>query len=283
VPDQENAWSLYINNRLFREAGLDPVREAPKNWTDVARLNKVLTKRNGAQIVQKGFEMRYPGDGHWQAQMFQLLVYQAGGEILRDGTPVFNSPAGVEALRVWKSVTVAPEITQNTQASPYQDFATEQDAMTYAGPNAGASIEQINPKMAGNYTVVPLPQLRAAYPVTLVYGYSWSVNAKSSPAAQAVAWDFIHYASTRPAVWMSTARYLQPVKGWYDEPAARQLPFLSVFVHDLSLGRTVARSEHYLELQAAFQRMIDRVVLSNQDPMQGLNQAAQEFTTAAQH
>src|SRR5579863_2487026 len=35
VPDQMNAHSLWINNRLFREAGLDPVRDAPKTWADV--------------------------------------------------------------------------------------------------------------------------------------------------------------------------------------------------------------------------------------------------------
>jgi len=280
VPDQMNAWSLYMNNRLFREAGLDPARDAPRTWADVARLNKVLTKRKGDQVVQKGFEMRYPGDGHWQAQMFQLLVYQAGGDVLDAGKPVFNSAAGVAALGVWKSVTVAPQVTQNTQASPYQDFAMEQDAMTFAGPNAGASIERINPKMAGNYTVAPLPQARPDRPVTLIYSYAWMVNRKASTVQKQVAWDFIHYVSTRPGEWMTAARYLQPVKGWYETPAAKQVPFLAVFVHDLSVGRPVARSTNYLELQSALQRMIDRVVLNGADPKQSLDQAAAEFERA---
>jgi multiple sugar transport system substrate-binding protein len=283
VPDQMNAWSLYLNNRLFRVAGLDPARDAPRTWTDIARLNKILTRRNGGQIVQKGFEMRYPGDGHWQAQMFQLLVYQAGGDILSRGTSVFNNGAGVRALDVWKSVTVAPQVTQNTQASPYQDFADEQDAMTFAGPNAGASIERINPKMAGNYTVVPLPQIDPAHPVTLIYSYMWTVNARASSVQGLVAWDFIHFVSTRPAEWWAAARYLQPVKDWYDAPGAKQTPFLGVFVHDPSLGRAVARTTDYLELQAAFQRVIDRVVLNNGDPKQSLGQAAAEYTKATTH
>jgi len=62
---------------------------------------------------------------------------------------------------------VDPRITHNTGGSPYQDFATEQDVMTFAGPNAGASIEKINPKMAG-YTVASLPQIRTGSPATIV-------------------------------------------------------------------------------------------------------------------
>ncbi|HEV2280877.1 MAG TPA: extracellular solute-binding protein [bacterium] len=282
VPAQENAHSLFINNRLFREAGLDPVNDAPKTWIDVARLNKILTKRQGDQLVQKGWEMRYINDdGHWQAQMFQILLYQAGGEMTRDGRPVFNSDAGVRALTVWKSVTIDPRITHNTGGSPYQDFAVEQDAMTFAGPNAGASIEKINPKMAGNYTVAPLPQIRAGSPATIVYSFNWAVNAKAPEEQRRVAWDFVHFVSTRPALFMATARYLQPVKGWYDTPAARQVPFLGVFVHDLSIGRPLARSTHYPELQSSIVRMIERVILNNADAKQALDQAAAEYAAAS--
>jgi len=91
VPDQMNAHSLYINNRLFKEAGLDPLRDAPKTWDDVVRLNKVLTKKQGDKIVQKGFEMRYVcPDGHWISHMFHILMYQAGGEVIKDGKPAFD-------------------------------------------------------------------------------------------------------------------------------------------------------------------------------------------------
>src|SRR5262245_19851225 len=55
LPDFTASHSLHINNRLFRVAGLDPVKDAPKTWDDVARLNKVLTRKKGDQIVQKGF------------------------------------------------------------------------------------------------------------------------------------------------------------------------------------------------------------------------------------
>jgi multiple sugar transport system substrate-binding protein len=280
VPDQMNAHSLYINNRLFREAGLDPVKDAPKTWDDVAKLNKVLTKRKDGRVVQKGWEMRYAAE-HWPSRMFHILTYQAGGDVIRDGKPAFNTEAGLKALAVWKSVSVAPQVTQNTAASPYMDFAMEQDAMTFAGPNGGASIEKVNPQMKGNYTVARLPAIQADRPATVVYSYNWAVNAKAPDDAKKVAWDFIRFASTRPAEWMATAKYLQPVKGWYETPAARQTPFLDVFIHDLSVGRPMAQTHHYAELQSALARMIDRVILNNADPKQALGQAAEEYTRAA--
>jgi len=281
VPDQQNAHSLYIDNNLFKAAGLDPVKDAPKTWADVAHLNQVLTKRQGNQIVQKGFEMRYVcPDGHWVAQMFQILLYQAGGQMFQGAQPAFDSAAGVKALETWKSVTVAPQVTQNTCASPYQDFADGQDAMTFMGPNGGPSIELINPKIAGNYTVVPLPQLDPAQPATIVYSFNWAVYAKAPADQKMVAWDLVHYLSSQPLVWWSQIKFLQSRKGWYDTPEAKATPFLGVFIHDLSVGRPVARTTNYPQLQPILGRMIDRVILNNQDPKAALDQAVSEYQQA---
>lgn len=278
VPVREHALSLFINNRMFRAAGLDPARDAPKTWIDVAKLNKLLTKEQGGQIVQKGFEMRYAGV-RWPAQLFQVLLYQVGGEATRAGLPVFNGDAGVSALTVWRTLTVDPRATHSTAASPYQDFAIEQDAMMVGDPNAGAAVEAINPKMAGNYTVVPLPQMSPERPVDIVSSDNWAVSAKAPEDERIVAWDFVHYAAAQPRLFWTAAGHLQPVR-WYDPLAGRPLPFLGVFIHDLAIGRPLARSTHYPELESALARMIGRVFLENADPKQALDQAAAEYAAA---
>jgi|GEM_PF-1868118 len=279
VPAREHALVFLISNRMFRAAGLDPVKDAPKTWIDVGRLNTLLTKQQAGQIVQKGFEMRYLDDGRWQAQMFQLLLSQAGGETTRAGLPAFASDAGVRALTVWRSVTADPRVTHNTAASPYQDLAAEQDAMTVADPNAGPFIEAINPKMAGNYTAVPMPQMNPDGPAAIVYSDNWAVSAKAPEDRRVVAWDFVHFAATQPRLFWTAARHLQPVR-WYDPLAGRQLPFLGVYVHEMAIGRPLARSTHYPELQTALARMIGRVFLGSADPKQALDQAADEYAAA---
>lgn len=280
VPAREHPLSLFINNRMFRAAHLDPAKAAPKTWIDMAKLNTVLTKMQGGRVVQKGFEMRYAAEGaRWPAQLFQLLLYQAGGEMTRAGIPAFNTDAGARALTVWRTLTVDPRATHNTAASPYQDFAAEQDAMMIGDPTAGAAVEAINPKMAGNYTVAPLPQMTPEKPVTIVYSDNWVVSAKVPADERIVAWDFVHFAATQPRLFWTAAGHFQPVR-WYDPLAARPLPFLGVFVHELVIGRPLARSTHYPELQSALARMIDRVFLNDADPKQALDQAADEYAAA---
>lgn len=282
VPDQLNAHSLYINNRMFRAAGLDPVKDAPKTWDDMVRLDKILTKKQGDRITQKGFEFRYIcDDGHWQAHIFHILTYQAGGDVIKDGKPVFNSEAGLTALRVWKSLVVAPAVTQNTCSSPYQDFAVEQDAMTFAGPHVGKIVERINPAMAGNYTVVPLPQLHPDHPVTLIYSFNWSVNARASADQKRVAWDLIHFMSSKPEMWWSRIQFLQGTKGWLTMPVARNTPFMSAFTHDLSVGRPLGRTTYYADLQTIIARMVDKVALKDVDPKSALAEGSDEFIRAS--
>ena len=282
VPDQLNAHSLYINNRLFRAAGLDPAKDAPKTWDDVARLNKMLTRKQGDRVVQKGFEMRYVcDDGHWQAHMFHILVYQAGGDVIKNGRAAFNSEAGQRALATWKSLVVAPAVTNNTCSSPYQDFAVEQDAMTFAGPHVGKIVERINPAMQGNYTVAPLPQLRPDHPAALIYSFNWTVNTRASAAQKRVAWDLIHFMSSKPEVWWQRIQFLQGTKDWLGMPVARNTPFMSAFTHDMSVGRPLGRTTYYADLQTIIARMVDKVVLKDVDPKSALAEAEQEFTRAS--
>ena len=81
-------------------------------------------------------------------------------------------------MEVWKSVTVAPRVSQNTGASPFQDFGMEQVAMSYIGPNGQAQSVSINPRMKDNVTVAPLPQITPARPATMAFSFVIVVNAR---------------------------------------------------------------------------------------------------------
>jgi multiple sugar transport system substrate-binding protein len=281
IPYQMNSYSFFLNTRLFKRAGLDPVKDAPKTWEDIVKLNSKLTKKEGDRVVQKGFEMRYAGD-HWLAPMFWSLLYQAGGDVLKEGKPVFNQEAGVKAFEIWKTLTVAPKVSKNTSSSPYQDFADEQDAMMFGPPNSGAVIELLNPKLKGNYVVVPFVQLNPDKPVAVMYSFNLVVNIKASDDKKKVAWDFIQFATSQPTLWMERTRMINPVKGWYETPAAKQVPFIDIFIKDLAQGRPFPRTVHYNELQGAVARATERIIFQNVDPKRSLDQAAAEFARANQ-
>jgi multiple sugar transport system substrate-binding protein len=275
-----NSYSFFLNNRLFKEAGLDPVKDAPKTWDDIVKLNPKLTKRDGDRVTQKGLELRMTAGDHWIAPLFYSLLYQAGGDVLKDGKPAFNQDAGVKAFETWKSVAIAPKVSKNSSTSPFQDFADEQDAIMFGPPNSGAVIELLNPKLKGNYTVVPFVQMNPAKPVTIMYSFNLVVNAKAPDDKKKVAWDFIQFATSKPTLWMQKTRMINPVKGWYETPEVKQVPFLDVFINDLAIGKPYPRTESYNELQGVIARATERVILENANPKASLDQAADEFERA---
>jgi multiple sugar transport system substrate-binding protein len=281
LPVQQNGWSMLINKKLFADAGLTDA-DIPKTWDEVAALQDKLKKvdANG-RLTQKGFEFRYTGP-QWYGNMFAGMMWNQSGEFFdASGNPIFNDAKGVEALRQWKENIVDPTVTKNVQNSPYQDFANEQDVISFGGPNALSFVEQLNPAMKGNITVAPLP--KAGPGPNLLYGFPYIVSAKSTPAEQAAAWNFLNYMFSDPNRWFANTGLLQPIKDWYTQPAAANFTGLDVFISDITGARALPQTTHYGQLQTAIKNAIDRVVLEGADPKASLDQAVEEYkTTSAQ-
>src|SRR5450759_1506786 len=128
LPYQGNSMSLFLSNKAFAAAGLDPVKDAPRTWDDMKALGPKLQKVQGNRTVQKAFDFPYHSP-RWEMQCFQPLVEQYGGKILSDDgkTAYLNSPEAVKALTLWRDVTKAtgdPKTKMNTQSNQNQDFIT---------------------------------------------------------------------------------------------------------------------------------------------------------------
>ena len=279
LPVQQNGWSLLVNNRLFTEAGLSLQTDIPETWDEVAALQSKLKKTDASgRITQKGFEFRYTGP-QWYGNMFTNMMWNVEGEFFdASGNPVFNSDKGVEALRQWKENVLDPAVSSNVQNSPYQDFANEQDVISFGGPNALSFVEQLNPAMNGNVTVAPLA--KAGPGPNMLYGFPYIVSSKATEAERAAAWNFLNYMFSDPNRWFAATGLLQPIVGWYQEPAAAQFTGIDVFISDITGALALAETQHYGQLQTAIKNAIDRVVLEDVDPKASLDQAVQEYVTS---
>jgi multiple sugar transport system substrate-binding protein len=278
LPVQQNGWSLLVNNRLFEAAGLSLDSDIPSTWDEVAALQEQLKEvdANG-RITQKGFEFRYTGP-QWYGNMFTNMMWNLEAEFFDEsGSPIFNSDEGVEALRQWKANVVDPAVTSNVQNSPYQDFANEQDVISFGGPNALSFVEQLNPEMKGNVTVAPLP--KAGPGPNVLYGFPYIVSSKATPAEQAAAWNFLNYMFSDPNRWFANTGLLQPIVGWYEEPAAAEFTGLDVFISDITGAKALAQTSNYGQLQTAIKNAIDRVVLEDADPKASLDAAVEEYNS----
>jgi multiple sugar transport system substrate-binding protein len=283
IPNQMNASSLMVNTRLFQEAGLDPVKDAPRTWDEIVALQPTLTKRDAAgQITQKGFEFVWARPDTISGSL-QLLTYQAGGKVLEsDGvTPAFNTDAGVRALETIKKVSIDPAVTHNTAAVVQQDWATELNAMYTGGPNTGILAEAINPALKGKWRYSDLPQLDLSQPAATYIVFSICVNNTVSADQKAVAHDFIRYMAQQPEVWLKDTGQLTPVVSLQTSPTAREImPFLDVAIHDLQIARPPLQTAYGPQLNTALQAAAERVVYGGMAAQASLEQAAADFEQA---
>lgn len=279
IPIQSNTYSFFINNRLFEEAGLDPVADAPTTWDEVAALQDLFYVEDDAgQVIQKGFEYRNISNG-WLSATFMGMLYSADNDILdEDDNPVFNDENGVRAMDDWVKNIVAPEITYDAPGSPYNDFAQEFVAMATGGPNALEFIFQLNESLRDNVTVVSMPKVELD--TFQSYGYHDVVNVNAPQDEQNAAWALIAYMTQFGAEWFERTGLLQPRLGWADTPEAQAFPFLDVFLGDLEKSRPLPKTPNFSALQTAVGEAVSRVTFEGADPQESLDQAAAEYLAA---
>ena len=275
LPYQGNSMSLFINNKLFAGAGLDPKKDAPRTWKDLTALCSRLKKVEGKRTVRKAFEFPYHSP-RWQLQDLQPLTEQFGGKILSaDGkTAHLNSPETVKALSLWRDVTNEcgdPKNTKSTASNPNQDFLDGFTAMWITGPWATPQV--LASPIKSDFTVVGLPQHDPAKPHTMVYGWAWGVNRNKPEKNKIVAWDFVKFMLAKPDEWLARAGFVQPVKGLSQTETARRFPFFDVHMRDVETATWYVRSENVNEIAQAVGRAVESVVYDGVDPKVALDAA----------
>jgi multiple sugar transport system substrate-binding protein len=275
LPNQGNSMSLFINNKLFAAAGLDPKKDAPKTWKDVIALGPKLKKVDGKRTTQKAFEFPYHSP-RWQLQDMQPLTEQFGGKLLSDDgkTAYLNSPEAVKALTLWRDVTKAcgdPKNTKSTASNPNQDFLDGFNAMWITGPWATPQV--LASPIKNDFTVVGLPQVDPKKPHTMVYGWAWGVNKNKPDVNKIVAWDFVRFMLAKPDEWLAKAGFVQPIKGVSETAVAKNFPFFNVHMKDVQTATWYIRSENVNEIAQAVGRAVDSVVYDDADPKAALDAA----------
>jgi multiple sugar transport system substrate-binding protein len=275
LPYQGNSMSLFINNKLFAAAGLDPKKDAPKTWKDVMALGPKLKKVEGKRTVQKAFEFPYHSP-RWQLQDLQPLTEQFGGKILSDDgkTAYLNSPETLKALTLWRDVTKAcgdPKNTKSTASNPNQDFLDGFTAMWITGPWATPQVQASAIK--NDFTVVGFPQVDPKKSHTMVYGWAWGVNKNKPDNNKIVAWDFVRFMLSKPDEWLAKAGFVQPIKGVSETEVAKKFPYFNVHMKDVQTATWYIRSENVNEIAQAVGRAVDSVVYDDADPKTALDAA----------
>lgn len=286
VPTEIGNYSLFINTKLFTDAGLDPATDIPHTWEDIMAIAPKLTKKDAnGNVTQRAFDFSYPGpDAVMSPRLtYGAMAYQLGGSYFNEE----KNGGGVNTEGWVKTLTYMRDWVNGGFGGPAltpvaADFVAGNVAMVISGAwYMPQEIEGKNPDMAKDIVVAPFPRWKEGLvndAGSYIFGYGLYVNSASSPEVQAAAWKLAGALSSQPEEYLNGAQLLQPRKSLVENTELMGSVFAAPFVADMNGNPWTPVIANGGELPGILNRSMDRVLLEGADPQESLNIANDEIT-----
>jgi multiple sugar transport system substrate-binding protein len=160
MPYQPDTRIFFYRHDLLEAAGIQP----PKTWDDLLAAAKALTKP-AADSKDPQYGFIFPGQRGWNLTLAWIpFVYAAGGEIFKDGKPVFDSQAGVDALNLLIQLKPysPPDVISFGEHEVNQSVLHGQVAMGVSASAITPEIEASDSPIKGKVTSTGFPLQTAA-------------------------------------------------------------------------------------------------------------------------
>ncbi len=271
LPLELTNWCIFINKKVFRDAGLDPETDYPKTWEDMVEISQKIVIRDGDILVRRGFDFRYP----YYLEAMVPMVEQLGGALFsEDGTEAI---VGEDAWVTW--LTFMQQWGPNglnlgsptyTNARSLFNKDNNDIAMANTGLYQEARIKADNPDFydSGEWMVVPFPVFEDAVNdvAACYYGHYYMVNADSDKDTQKAAWEFISYMLSHGEEYLTEVNIIQPTKALMESDTYKNMPYSDVFTKDFERGHIVYYGAASTEIQSQLRTAVEAVMLQNVDP-----------------
>ena len=275
LPLELTNWCIFINKKVFRSAGLDPEKDYPKTWEEMADLSEKLVIRDGDILIRRGFDFRYP----YYLVAFLPMVEQLGGQLISDDgkTAIVNEQAWLKFLTFMQQWGPSG---RNLGSPTYKNarnlFNKDNNdiAMATTGLYQIGRIRAENPAFYNSkeWMVVPFPVFKDAVQdmAASYYGHYLMVNAQSSKATQDAAWKFIGYMLSHAEEYLTEVSLIQPTKALFASDAYKNIPYSDVFTKDFDRGHIVYYGAASAEFQTLIRSAVESVMLSGETPEKAL-------------
>lgn len=286
LPLELTHWCIFINKKVFRDAGLDPEKDYPKTWEDMVEVSKKLVIRDGEILVRRGYDFRYK----YYLVNNMPMVEQLGGKLVSDDgkEAIVGEDAWVQFLTFMQNWGPFKEnLGSPTYTPPRKLFNKDNNdiAMCSTGMYQEARIRHDNPDFynSGEWMVVPYPQFEHAvkHVPCNFYGHYYVVNADADKATQKAAWELISYMLSHGEEYLQEVAIIQPTQALMNSDTFKNMPYADVFKADLDAGHIVYYGANSTELQSLIGDAVKEVMLNQDaDPHEAylkLKKAAQEL------
>jgi multiple sugar transport system substrate-binding protein len=280
LPLEITNWCIYLNDKYYKEVGLDPAKDYPKTWEQTVDVAEKLTIREGEVIKRRGFDFRYP----YYLQFFDPMANQLGGTILSaDGkNGAVDSAAWVNLLQYMADWGPnGRNLGASTYTNARKTFNKDDNsvAMCISGLYQYDRIKAQNPDFLPHVSVVPYPRFENAVNDNgaAVYGHYYMVNASSSPAVQKAAWKLNMYISSHAEEFLDQVGLTIPSKKLLDTAVYKNKKFSDVFIDDMAKSNFVFIHAKGPRIQEVIKEMVEGVMLTKVPPAEATRRGKEKI------
>ncbi|MDY0288586.1 MAG: extracellular solute-binding protein [Sphaerochaeta sp.] len=276
LPLELTNWSIYLNKKVFRSAGLNPETDYPKTWEEMAAVSAKLVIRDGDILVRRGFDFRYP----YYLTFFVPMVEQLGGSLLSvDGKKaIIGDDAWIKALTFMKEWGPSGlNLGSPTYKNARNIFNKDNNdiAMAHTGLYQQGRIEKDNPGFFNSkeWMVVPFPVFKDAVKnvASCYYGHFFMVNADSSPVVRKAAWKLSGFLLSHGEDYLTRGgNIIQPTKALFASDTLKNMPYSQVFIDDMNRSHMIYYGENSAQIQTLIRNAVESVMLSGVSPEKAL-------------
>ena len=266
LPIAASARALYYNKDMLAKVGYP---NGPKTWNDVIDASKKLKAQGIAGFGLQGKEIETD-------VYFYYALWSYGGDVVgKDGKAAFNSPAGVKAATMYKTMIdeglTEPGVTGYSREDVQNLFKQGRVAMDISAPFLAKQIAKEAPNLKYGIAPIPMGTKNATYAVT-----DSIVMFKNSKVKKS-AWKFLDYLFTKePRVkFTSTEGFLPTTKAEASDPAFDN-PDTKAFIALLPSAKFAPTITGWEDTAKAVSDAMQSIYLGKAQPAAALNAAAEK-------
>lgn len=271
LPLELTNWCIYVNKKIFRDAGLDPEKDYPRTWEEMVEVSERIAVREGEIINRRGFDFRYP---YYLVSMVPM-VEQLGGKLISDDgkTAIVNDEAWLKFLKFMQDWGPSGKnLGSPTYTNARKLFNKDNNdmGMCLTGLYQQGRIRSDNLDFynSGEWMVIPFPifenavkDVPAAY-----YGHYYMVNGQKSIENQQMAWKFIAYMLSHSEEYLTKVNIVQPTVELMNSETYKSMPYSDVFTSDMAKGHVVYYGENSAKIQSHIREAVESVMLAGVSP-----------------
>ncbi|MGC8468830.1 MAG: ABC transporter substrate-binding protein [Acetobacteraceae bacterium] len=265
LPIAASARAMFYNKTLLAKAGFP---NGPKTWNDVVAAAKKIKAMGAYGFGLQGKEIET--DVYWY-----YALWSYGGHLMGpNGKVAFDSPAGVKALTLYKTMVdqglTEPGVTNYTREDLQNLFKQGRLGMVITAPFLIGQIAKEAPKLS--YGIVPVP----TGTVQSTYAVTDSIVMFKASKVKKQAWQFLDFLFTKNnrVLFNKNEGFLPTTRAVAADPYFQDNKQLQVFVNLLP-------EAHFAPVIRGWENVAKAVIDAVQSVYLGKAQPAAELKTAA--